>query len=112
MKLFLVTALALGFLLMPYLAMANGYPPGDNSVANVGVPPGWAPKVKGQSEGKGGEKKFPPGDNSAANVGVPAAWAPTTKASSYKGGVPTTKKFPPGDNSAANVGVPAAWAPK
>jgi len=112
MRIFVLTAVALGFLLTPYLAMGDGYPPGDNSVANVGVPAGWAPKVKGQSVGKGGGQKFPPGDNSAANVGVPAAWAPSTKASSYKGGVPTSKKFPSGDNSAANVGVPKAWAPK
>ncbi len=112
MRLFMVTAVAFGFLLTPYLALADGYPPGDNSVANVGVPAGWAPKVEGQPAGKGGGSKFPPGDNSAANVGVPKAWAPMTKAFSYETGVPTHKKFPPGDNSAANVGVPKAWEPK
>lgn len=75
-RLFVVTAVALGFLFTPFLAVADGYPPGDNSVANVGVPAGWAPKVEGQPVGKGGGAKFPPGDNSAANVGVPKALTP------------------------------------
>lgn len=112
MKLFVATAVSFGFLLTPYLALADGYPAGDNSAAIVGVPGKWAPKPKGQSAGKAGKAKFPPGDNSVANVGVPKAWAPTTKTSTYQTGVPTSKKFPPGDNSVANVGVPAAWAPK
>ena len=112
MRLFVLTAVIFGFVLTPLLAIAGGYPPGDNSAAIVGVPKKWAPKPEGQSGSKGGGEKFPPGDNSAANVGVPAAWAPSTKTSSYQTGVPTAKKFPPGDNSAANVGVPAAWAPK
>ena len=111
-KTLIARLVALCFLATPMLAFANGFPPGDNSIANVGVPKGWAPKVEGQSSHKSGRNKFPPGDNSAANVGVPKEWEPSSKAASWGSSGSQKSKLPKDGNDRANVGVPKAWMPK
>lgn len=111
-KVLIARLVALCFLTTPMLAFAGGFPPGDNSVANVGVPKAWAPKVEGKSSQKSGGNKFPFGDNSAANVGVPKAWAPSSKASSWGSSGSLASRLPKDGNDRANVGVPKAWMPK
>jgi len=111
-KILIARLVALCFLATPMLAFADGFPPGDNSAANVGVPKGWTPKIEGQSSHKQGRNKFPSGDNSAANVGVPKAWAPSSKAASWGSSGLLASRLPKDGNDRAIVGVPKAWMPK
>lgn len=111
-KVLMAMLVSLCFLVTPMLAFAGGYPQGDNSAANVGVPKGWVPKVEGQSGRKPGGNKFPPGDNSAANVGVPKAWEPTSEAASWGSSGSQSSRLPKEGNDRANVGVPKVWMPK
>ncbi len=112
-KFLIASLVTICFLATPMFALAGGFPPGDNSTSNVGVPKGWAPKIEGQSSNfKPGRNKFPPGDNSAANVGVPKEWEPSSEASSWGSSGSQESRLPKGGNDRANVGVPKAWMPK
>ena len=108
MKMMVVALVSLSFVVVPMTALAGGYPKGDNSVAIVGVPKGWAPKVEGQSSGGGG-KKYPPG-NDHAIVGVPGKWKPSMEASKW--GADGTIASRTKGNDRAIVGVPGPWKPK
>ena len=77
-KFLIASLVTICFLATPMFALAGGFPPGDNSTSNVGVPKEWEPSSEASSWGSSGsqESRLPKGGNDRANVGVPKAWMP------------------------------------